>query len=420
MGDMKRQSRREFMRTAAAAAAGTGVVLRSAASWARVVGANDRVNFAVIGCGGMGTRHVRELVERRDDWNVDTIAVCDIYEPRKNRARDISGGRLFHDYRELLDVKDVDAVVIATPDHWHARNALDSLDAGKHVYLQKPMTHTWEEAKAVCGKVRRTRLELQVGTQHASSDRWWRAREAIRQGYIGKVLWSQGSYSRNSKDGEWNYRIDPDAGPDNLDWKAFLGPAPDRPFSRERYFRWRKYWDYSGGIATDLFYHKLGPMLIALGPEFPTRVTSAGGIYQHLDREVPDTFFTTIDYPSDHTIVLCSSMANSFGVEDIVRGHEASIILQGDRVVIRSEGTYRDRFAARYGSQEVEIATEPRTGHMENFINAIRGEEPLHFDAEIGYRTQVAISLGVLAYRRNRVMGFDPVKEALAEDTENS
>lgn len=411
MGANTGQNRRDFMKTAVGGAVGAGMALHTAASWARVIGANDRVNFAVIGCGGMGSGHVRQLVAQREPWNVDLIAVCDIYEPRKNHAKEASRGKLFHDYRKLLEMRDIDAVVIATPDHWHARNALDSLDAGKHVYLQKPMTHTWEEAKAVCEKVRRTGLRLQVGTQHASEDRWWRARDAIQNGYVGKVLWSQGSYSRNSKGGEWNYGIDADANPGNLDWKAFLGPAPQRPFSKERYFRWRKYWDYSGGIATDLFYHKLGPMLLALGPEFPTRVTSAGGIYQHPDREVPDTFFTTIDYPSDHTVVLCSSMASSFGIEDIIRGHEASIILRRDKIVIRSEGTYRDEFVERYGDNEIEIVTQPRTGHVENFVKAVRGEEKLHFDAEIGYKTQVAISLGVEAYRRNRVIRFDPLEE---------
>jgi predicted dehydrogenase len=289
--------------------------------------------------------------------------------------------------------------------------ALDALDAGKDVYLEKPMTHTWEEAQAVDRMARETGRRLQVGTQHASSDRWWRARDAVREGRIGKVIWSQGSYSRNSRSGSWNYPIDPDAGPDNLDWEAFLGSAPKRPFSRERYFRWRKYWDYSGGIATDLFYHKLGPLMLALGAQFPRRVSASGGIYRHPDREVPDTFFMTADYPGEHTVVLCSSMANSFGIEDIIRGHEASIIVHGDRIEIRSEKEYREEFERKYGAPEIEIPTRPRSGHLENFVNAVRGTEDLHFDSGIGYRTQVAISLGVEAYRSDRVMRFDPLAE---------
>jgi len=399
------------MRVSAAGAAGAGLALSTAASWAQVPGANDRLRFGVIGCGGKGSSHIRALVGHREEWNVDVVAVCDIYGPRKQRAQEASGGVLFHDYRELLGTAEVDAVVIATPDHWHGRMALDALDAGKHVYLEKPMTHTWEEAREVSAKARETGLRLQVGTQHASDDRWWRAKDAIRDGLIGKVLWSQGSYSRNSRGGEWNYPIDEDAGPENLDWQAFLGPAPERPFSRERYFRWRKYWDYSGGIATDLFYHKLGPLMVALGAQFPRRVSAAGGIYEHPDREVPDTFFMTVDYPGDHTVVLCSSMANSFGIEDIIRGHEASIVLHGDAIEIRAERTFEEQFVEKHGDSTIEIAEKPRSGHMENFINAIRGTEDLHFDAGIGYETQVAISLGVEAYRKNRVMLFDPEKE---------
>jgi hypothetical protein len=227
------------------------------------------------------------------------IAVCDIYEPRKQRAKDICGGQLFHEYTDLLALDDLDAVVIATPDHWHARISIDAMNAGKDVYCEKPMTLYWEEAKEVARTQALTGRVMQVGAQSASEDRVWKANEVIRSGALGKLLWSQGGYSRNSRDGEWNWYIEPEASPQNLDWKRFLGSAPQRPFDPERFFRFRKYWDYSGGIATDLFYHTLAHMEIALTPEFPRRVSAGGGIFIFHDREVPDTFHMLIDYPTD-------------------------------------------------------------------------------------------------------------------------
>jgi predicted dehydrogenase len=426
--------RREFLRRASTgtAMAGMGVLGASCATAPRtkvtkiaattapttgsLVPAERKIGVGFIGVGGQGTHHLGEMVKRaKEKGTVEVKAVCDIYEPRKQRAKKISGADVYHNYRDLLARDDIDAVIISSPDHWHAQMSLDALDAGKDVYVEKPFTYTIDEARRVRDKVLETGRILQCGPQGCSSDLYWQVRKFIKEGGIGKVLWLQGSSSRNSgsesnpQGGEWNWHIDPNASPENLDWDAWLGPAPKRPFSKPRYFQFRKFWDYSGGIATDLFYHVLAPMTVALDAGFAERVTGSGGIFvQHDDREVPDTYMTQLDYPEDYTIVLTSSMANRQGVPVIIRGHRATIYRDG-RVVAEDE--FKEWFKKRYGAEEIRLPSEPRMEHMDNFLHCVRTREKPHCDEETAYRTMVGIKLGVDSYRYDRVMFFDPKTE---------
>jgi predicted dehydrogenase len=406
----------------------------SASASRRVLGANDRINFAFIGMGGRMGAHTRYLASRQKEvGDVQAVAICEIYEKRKQRGQEQTGvdsKNIHHDYRELCARKDIDAVVIATPDHWHARQSIEALTQGKHVYLEKPMTYTIEEARDLARKVHETKLVLQVGSQHLSVLQYWKAREAVEQGLIGKVLWASTSYSRNVPGGEWNYKIDPpeEANEQTIDWKAFLGYAKKRPFDKDRYFRWRKYWDYSGGIATDLFYHRLAPMMTAINQvEFPTRVTAGGGIFapQENDiREVPDTYYTTIEYPGKCAVMVGSSMLNEQGIPEMIRGTKGSIYLQGRSIRIVPERPFKKDFVAKHGKDELVIETgaDPKTTyefqgkpwtaqHMENFINAMRGKEEVHFPVDHGYKAMVAIRLGVDAYRSGQTMYFDAARE---------
>src|SRR5687768_12974963 len=212
-------SRRRFLQTTAGTAAFGSLAPAS------VLGANERIRFGVIGCGGMGTGHVGSLVRRSDADNVRVAAVCDVYQRRVTRARGISGGEGHTDYRRVLDNPDLDAVLIATPDHWHAKLAIEALEAGKHVYLEKPMTLTVEQAIQVRDAVRRYRKVLQVGPNATADPSYWAAHDAIKAGKIGKVTWAQGSYNRNARTCLFNAhgRIDPTAGPtmsgeDHIDW----------------------------------------------------------------------------------------------------------------------------------------------------------------------------------------------------------
>jgi predicted dehydrogenase len=287
-------SRREFFKRSAAlssATAAAGLIP------ARALGANDRINFGVIGLGNMGTGHLRSLVKRSEADNIRCVAVCDVYQKRVDRGLGIVGAvDGCRDYRRVIDRKDVDAVVIATPDHWHAKIAIDAMEGGKHVYLEKPMT-LWsrlDQAIEVRNTVRRLKKVLQVGPQATSNPGVWQALEAIKAGRIGKVTWAQGGYNRNSRVSDFEappFVIDPDAGPqatgeNYLDWDMWLGwrfgLAAKIPYNPWHFFRFRKFWAYSGGVATDLLYHKLAPLLLAIaGPdgEYPLRVTSSGGLY---------------------------------------------------------------------------------------------------------------------------------------------
>ncbi len=308
---MSESNRRDFIKSATGAGialgmAGTAFAARGAKQSGRVLGANDRINIGVVGVGGRGS-YVAEEFQSYGDKNgncCQIVAVCDVYEKRKREAADKFKAKGYLDYHELLNQPDIDAVVVATPDHWHAQIALEAMDAGKDVYCEKPMCHTNEEIKDLVATVKETKRVFQVGSQTTSADQWWKAKKAIADGMIGQMIMSQGSYHRNSTEGEWNWTIDKNAGPDAkgedfIDWKMWLGKAPKRPYDADRFFRFRKYWDYSGGIATDLFYHVVAPLNICW-PEaqFPNKVSAGGGIYVFKDeREVPDTFHLIADYP---------------------------------------------------------------------------------------------------------------------------
>jgi predicted dehydrogenase len=436
-------SRRAFLNRAATAAAAisaaSDLVARSekpihagvpARSASRVVGANDRVHIGMIGVGGMGTVHLQAFMKQTDEEkDIQVVAISDIYTRRKQRARDIArltDKDVHHDYRELLARHDVDAVLIAAPDHWHGQMALDALAAGKDVYLEKPMTHTLEEARAVVDAVRRYNRILQVGNQGLSAPSTHKLKELVEAGEIGPVLCAQATSARNSLLGEWNYHVDAEGTPENIDWNRWLGPAPKRPFNADRYFRFRKYWDYSGGIATDLFFHALGPILYPMGAQFPTRVSASGGIYVHKDREVPDTYATMIEYPNFY-IEMSGSMANA-GMgqyhKQAIYGHKGTLVVEGNRVLMYPE-TYPElqpRGQAQARSQPKVFELPPqgqqrdaRTPHTTNFFSCVRSRKQPHAPAELGYQIISAIKLGVYAYREGKTKLFDPKTQRVIE-----
>ena len=448
MGKSEQVNRRRFIQGAAASAGALAAAapLRSqdAASNRRVVGANDRINVAQIGVGGRGSslqRLMLRMIEEGQNFKIG--AVCDVYEKRRQLAQENSKAEFSSlDYREVLARPEVDAVVIATPDHWHGTMALAAIDAGKDVYLEKPMTHTIEEAKAVARRVRETGAVLQVGSQTTSADQWWKARKAIQDGMIGKLISSQGSYHRNSLRGEWNWTpergrgwvIEPDAGPHGqgvnyVDWNMWLGPAQKREWDPHRFFRFRKYWDYSGGIATDLFYHVVAPLNICWGEaQFPWRVTATGGKYVFNspgDREVPDTMNLLADFAKGHSLVLSATMANSRHIPGLIRGHEGTIVMvehgkfegQTDYITVEAEPIYREPFVSKYGTENLQIKVEDRgrDAHMKNFLECIRTRAKPRLDADTAYRAQVTISMGVMALRRGKVLYFDPDLEEVTE-----
>lgn len=485
-------TRRSLARRTALAAA--------AVSYNRILGANDAIGIGVIGLGNISRGHLREFGEREDSR---IAAVCDIYAPRLDAGVSQTGAQGYRRYQDLLADGNVDAVIICTPDHWHAPMAIDAMRAGKDVDVEKPMSLTIGEARAMVLTAQETGRILAVDSEHMAHGIWEPARRAVAAGLLGKVLWSQTSRSRNTSEPPWNYPIDEGASPDNLDWEAFLGSAPKRPFSKERFFRWRRYWDYSGGIATDLYYHHITPLIHVLGREFPVRAVSAGGLYGTPSElmEVPDTFVIALDFPSEHTLVCGGSLKNSVEARIIVRGTAANLHFEGShlrpghvrlepeepfiegfkervaaagldslgtwieekRPVRRSgyagqsarrkrqqvsmllaephwreryeedvraqpdiatpgaareryfEGIFQERASRRAIKPSLRIQAPPSPTFRAAFLQSIRTREPAPLDGALGYRSQVAVSLGVEAYRRNKVMTFDLESEEVRE-----
>lgn len=415
-------SRRRFA-SSSLAALSLGTLLPST-----VRGANERIRIGVIGCGGMGTGHVGSLVKRATEENIEVAAVSDVYQRRLTRARSICRGEGYADYRRLLDRKDIDAVLIATPDHWHGKIAIDALDAGKHVYCEKPLTHTIEQALAVRNAARRHRLIFQVGPNGTASDGYWKAHDAVAAGRIGKVTWAHGSYNRNARTCLFNehQKIDPTAGPDkagedHIDWDLWLGHAwglaPRIDWNPEHFFRFRKYWPYNGGVATDLLFHKLAPLLIAIaGPngEYPTRVNANGGLYIEKDgRDIPDVFMMTADFPTEWSLFLVSTLTNDAGIPDRIYGKFGTMELGGEPS-LRWNGDFKPEFKARNdGKEELRIPLEPRRDLEANWIDAMRGKGPVHCNVELGCATMVAIKMAVESYRQRRTMIWDPTQERI-------
>lgn len=383
----------------------------TASAYTRVVGANDRLRIGVIGCGGMANGHMRALNRMKDAQNIEVAAVSDIFTKRLDAAAQLTGGKPIKEYKRLLEDKDIDYVLVASPEHWHAQMTLDAADAGKHVYCEKPMTYSIEEAKKVVAKVKATGIKMQVGVQGMSDDSYETAHQYVKDGTLGKVVLAQIDYSRNYKGDFWLYPEDPDAKPgENLDWNAFLGSARKRPWDSERFFSWRRYWDYSGGIASDLFVHRVTRIIKALGLTFPERVVATGGkfFYTEGKAEIPDTFNMLLDYPEGVTVQLVSSMANETPVDHLLRGSKATLQFNRTGFTITPQSIYADSMKpithTKKGAEDIAL-------HHINLQNAIRKGEALKCDCMLGYYGVVAARMGVESYRRRKYVAWDKVKE---------
>lgn len=402
-------TRREFVAASSAA-------LFTARSYAQIKGANERLLVGVIGCGGMAMGHMRALGRMRDSDNVQVTAVCDLYQKRLDQAVQLTGGKPYRRYQELLGSRDVDYILNATPEHWHARITLDAADAGKHIYCEKPMTRTVEQAQKVVAKIKSLpKIKMQVGVQGTSDDSYKTANKYVKDGVLGNVVLAQIDYSRNHKGDFWAYPIDEDARPGvNLDWKTWLGDTPKRDFDPDRFFRWRRYWDYSGGISGDLFVHRVTRIIKALGLTFPDRGVGAGGKWQFRDSkaEIPDTFNILLDYPQGLTVQLVSSMANETPVDHLLRGHKATLEFTPTGFVIRPQSLYKNDLKEivhkKTGAEDIGL-------HHRNLMAAIRKDEELNCDVYTGLYGVVASEMGVQSFRQQKYMKWDARRQRIVK-----
>jgi predicted dehydrogenase len=420
-------TRREFIKksTLAAAAAASVSIFKTpvygqetAPSAGRVIGANDRIRVGYIGTGNQGQFHVSTQKEAAAANNIEQVAVCDLSKQRREDAAKLIGPNCaaYKDYEELLARKDIDAVTIATVNHWHAKTTLAALEAGKHVYVEKPLVRYLPEAYEVYDKVKATGKTVQVGSQGCSAQAWHTAADLIKKDQIGTVVWAQGYYCRNSKLGEWNDPVPGWCVAGDLDWDKWQAPVHDKiPFDAERFIRWRKYYPYCSGLLGDLVPHRLLPLMLATGTvEFPTRVASMGSKNVHADkvnpwpeRDVPEQIELLAEFPSGMTLLIVSSTVNARSPGFAIYGHKATLEIGslGERIQLIPEKPYSDEIDLQ--TLDGLTPTENIPEHEKNWFDCIRSGKQPNANMDLALRAQAVVSLAEMSNRMNMMCLFD-------------
>jgi predicted dehydrogenase len=436
-------TRRQFFGAAALAA---GFTTELSADSPQNPSPNDRVRVALIGNGIQGSGDARQSIAA----GAELVAVADVYQGRLTKAKEVWGANIFttRDYREVLARKDVDAVIIAVPDHWHKQMSIDALNAGKDVYCEKPMVQLIEDGHDVVDAQKRTNRILQVGSQRVSSIVYQKAKELIEAGAIGELNLVEAWVDRNTAIGAWQYSIPPDSSPATIDWDRFLGRAPKRPFEPIRLFRWRNYRDYGTGVGGDLFVHLFSGLHYILDSNGPNRVYTTGGIRYWKDgRDVPDVMLGLYDYPARGKYPAFNvSLRVDFkdgGVENQgfrFVGSEGVLTLGNDvtvsKIPTQSEPGHtaetfskamRDQYLREY-RQKYPVSKANSDGmrpiseqtyrapagydawleHHRNFLTAVRSRKPVVEDAVFGFRAAGPALLSNVSYFEERVCRWDP------------
>jgi len=434
-------NRREFLERSAWGTATAALATKALGQGA----AADRVRVGVL---GSGARAQGLMVEALKLPGVEITAVCDAYRGRAERARQLSEdqAQIEDDYRRVLEDQEVDAVLIGSPDHWHRQMSLDALSAGKDVYIEKPMTYAVSEGLEIVEAVKKTSRIYQVGSQGMSSPTQKLAHELIQGGKLGQVTLIRASYNRNTAGGAWLYPIPPDAGPSTVNWEQFLGPAPKRPFSLERFFRWRCYWDYSGGIATDLFVHLLTTIHYLMDAKMPKTLTASGQLYRWKEsRDVPDTLNAILVYPEGFTVNLSSTFNNQSSAESSfeILGTEGSLAFRGGKLTYSPENlsednrwvveSWTEELAEQYyenpkvqaretpGTWEAEMKSTSQSWeewgksatllHLARFFESVRTRKPPVQDALAGHRAAACAHLINASLKQEKTVHWDFARE---------
>ena len=416
-----------------------------ASSMTAQVSPNDRVRAAFIGCGARAHELMAAMLVHPQ---FEIAAVCDAYQGRLERAVDRVRGtrgaapRILKDYREAIADKSLDALVVATPDHWHKTIVLDALAAGKDVYCEKPLTYRSSEGPEIIAAARRTGRIVQVGSQGISSMTQNRAKELIQTGKLGKVTMVRAAYNRNTASGAWIYPIPPDANRSTVNWEMFLGSAPRRDFSLERFFRWRCYQEYSGGIATDLFVHLCTTIHFLMNAKMPSKALAMGELYRWKEsRDVPDTLNAILEYPEGFTVNLSSTFNNQSSSEASFTflGTEGTVsvgwgelrywpesVREDNRWIVES---WPKKLEAQYWQdpkvqqQELpalgkarlidggvswrEEGQEPTIIHFWHFLNSIRTRKAYWEDASAGHHAAACAHMVNQSVRAGRLVEWD-------------
>ena len=462
---MSKLSRKNFLRNSALGIAGLTVspLMGKASSpyrelntpkWKEKFSANDRIQVAAIGMGIIAHYNVQTALEVP---GVELVAAADCYDSRLKRTKEVYGDDVFttKDYREILNRSDVDAVILSTPDHWHAQMSIDAFEAGKHVFCEKPMVQRIEEGKQVIRAHEQSNMVMQVGSQFASDMIFLKAAELFRSGAIGNLNQIVATYNRNSSLGAWQYSIPESASPDNVDWDGFLGHAPDRPWDPKRFFRWRNYDDYGTGVPGDLFVHLFTGIHTVVGSNGPTQISSFGGLRSWLDgRDAHDVINGQYHYPEtenhpEFTLVLQSNLADGGGtgtrfqfigdegalevnpgssvkltriprrepsVDELVRGYNSVSTFSEDVRNEFEEKLLEERAKQAEFRPDMEKTEEfrspsgydSRLDHFVNFFDSVRNGESVFEESTFGFRAAAPALLTNTSLREERVISWDP------------
>ena len=434
---MTTPSRRQFIKTTAATAAVAAAAQTASKAKAATPAPADKLRIGFIGTGSRGFgAHVKSLTQLvLDGEPVELVAVADVYNKNVEQTQKHIKKKLkteptgYVDYREMLEKEDLDAVCIGTPDHWHHLQTIESLGKGLHVYCEKPMTKTVEEAINVYKTWKKSGKVMQVGVQSTSLPLWDKVNGLLNEGKLGKVLMYQTEFFRNSSMGQWRYyRLDPEMTPKNIDWKRWLGSEEGLSeyvdFDREKYRQWRRFWPYGSGMFTDLFVHRTTSMLKATGLRFPGRVVGAGGLFIEYDgRQVPDVATVVADFKEGVQGLVTATMAcEDTPIRQMIRGHYGSYIFgngeafdgfdyKPERPQVTRDSKLKEE---RISTEQIEDTTY---AHFKNWIDAMVADDPsaVNNDPYLGAAAITTVILGAQSYRQGKVYYFDDEKMEYSE-----
>ena len=446
---MAKFDRRDFLKAGSIATAGTFLVGNARTHLlagvqgepAKPVAANDHIQIALIGAGGQGQYDTKVALEVP---GVKVMAVADCYNGCLDHCKEMWGTEIqaTRDYGEILVRKDIDAVMIATPDHWHMQATVDAMNAGKDVYCEKPMIHVYSDGPKIIETARKTRRIVQIGSQPVSSVICKKAKELLASGAIGQLNMVTAWYDRNSAMGAWEYTVPPDASPKTCDWLRFLGTAPKIPFNPEHFFQWRKWKAYGSGVAGDLWVHLFSQVHFVTGSHGPSRAMATAALRFWKDgRDAPDVVLGLYDYPQGFNLSVRTNFVDggseSYGVT--FTGSEGTMTITEDiasltRVPRETEPglrsdpfseaiqkrmlqEYRQKYPLPHPVGDTLLGEQKYVvppgysgdyAHMKNFIDAVRTRQPVVEDAVFGFRAAGAALLSNVSYDRGAIIGWDP------------
>ncbi len=468
MTQKNESSRRKFLRQLG----GTGLLLAASPlsglatekteeriiRYDKKISPNDTIRIGVIGLGIMGHNDIGTALKVP---GVELVAGCDLYSGRLERAKEVYGQTLFttKDYREILNRKDIDAVIIATSDNWHVRIAEEAMQKGKAVYLEKPMVHRISEGLPLIAAQKRSQKILQVGSQRVSSIVYEKARELYKAGTIGKLNMVNAVYDRQSALGAWQYTMPPDASPETVDWDRYTAGTKKIPFDPKKFFRWRNYRDFGTGVAGDLFVHLLSGTHLITGAKGPSKIFSSGQLsYWKDERDVPDVMTAIMEYPetAEHPpfqLTLSVNFVSGTGGQESIKliGEEGTIDLSGNglkvshSIMSKAPGiggwdaletypkamqeTLMQQYNEKYSAADKKRITKPNIDfkppqgynehldHFTNFFDAMRTGKPVVEDATFGFRAAAPCLACNDSYFEKRIINWDPVNMKITGST---